>query len=100
MTRTDKIPSWLALTADGATITLSKASLFNGVTQDRLTLSSPTVSQVRRASQAGNGDDEQRELILLASLAQVSVAELEELRLKDYQRLQVAYFRLVQDDGV
>ena len=43
-------------------------------------------------------DAEERELQLFASLAQVSRQDLEGLKLSDYQRLQGAYFRLVQDD--
>ncbi|WP_434088991.1 phage tail assembly protein [Acinetobacter baumannii] len=44
------------------------------------------------------GDDEQRELNLFASLAEVGIKDLEGLALKDYGRLQNGYFRLVQDD--
>ena len=36
--------------------------------------------------------------MLFASLAQISAKDLEGMALKDYQRLQAGYFRLVQDD--
>ncbi|MOA56389.1 hypothetical protein D3C78_1803590 [compost metagenome] len=53
---------------------------------------------IRTAQSAASGDDEQRELNLFASLAEVGVKDLEGLSLKDYGRLQAGYFRLVQDD--
>lgn len=53
---------------------------------------------VRTAQAAANGDDEQRELNLFASLAEMGVRDLEGLSLKDYSRLQAGYFRLVRDD--
>ncbi|MNF11913.1 hypothetical protein D3C80_2132490 [compost metagenome] len=53
---------------------------------------------IRNAQVGGAKDDEQRELNLFASLAEVGVKDLEGLALKDYSRLQAGYFRLVQDD--
>ncbi|EJT83053.1 hypothetical protein PPS11_40405 [Pseudomonas putida S11] len=55
---------------------------------------------IRAAQKVGGDDDEQRELNLFASLAEVSAKDLEGMALKDYTRLQTAYFRLVQDDDV
>lgn len=92
-----KIPGWLSLSADGVVVKLTKPSEANGVQVDSLSLRSPTVRDVR-AAQSGSGDDEQRELNLFASLAEVGVKDLEGLALKDYSRLQAGYFRLVQDD--
>ncbi|WP_414158830.1 phage tail assembly protein [Pseudomonas sp. BNK-45] len=94
----DKTPSWMTLSSDSVMVALSKPVEMNGVVCDRLTLRSPTVRDVRAASAAGVGDDEQRELMLFASLAQISTKDLESMALKDYQRLQAGYFRLVQDD--
>ncbi|MFJ1244994.1 phage tail assembly protein [Bacillus amyloliquefaciens] len=37
---------------------------------------------------------------MFASLAEVGQKDLEGMTLKDYTRLQTAYFRLVQDDDV
>ncbi|MCT4497628.1 phage tail assembly protein [Pseudomonas sivasensis] len=94
------MPSWLVVDTEGAVVTLSKAYAFNDVKVDRLTLRAPTVRDVRAATSASNGDDEQRDTILLAELSESSTKDLEGLKLTDYQRLQAAYFRLVQDDGV
>ncbi|WP_294735786.1 phage tail assembly protein [uncultured Pseudomonas sp.] len=94
------MPSWLVVDNEGAVVTLSKAYDVNDIKIDRLTLRAPTVRDVRDASSASNGDDEQRETILLANLSESNIKDLEGLKLTDYQRLQAAYFRLVQDDGV
>lgn len=90
-------PTWMTLQADGVTVRLSKPSEANGVQVDQLSLRAPTVRDIRSA-QAGSGDEEQRELNLFASLAEVGVKDLEGLALKDYTRLQAGYFRLLQDD--
>ncbi|MBV6288528.1 phage tail assembly protein [Pseudomonas aegrilactucae] len=93
-----KMPSWLKLGADGVAVTLTRPSEANGIKVDSLSLRSPTVRDIRAAQSAASGDDEQRELNLFASLAEVGVKDLEGLALKDYSRLQAGYFRLVQDD--
>lgn len=95
-----KLPAWLTLTPESAAITLSKSYEINGVMLDRLTLRAPTVREVRAANAASAGDEEQRELNLFATLSESGIKDLEGLKLTDYQRLQAAYFRLVQDDGV
>ncbi|HWU84097.1 MAG TPA: phage tail assembly protein [Rhodocyclaceae bacterium] len=97
---TKKTPAWLILSADRVTVTLSKPTELNGVTVDTVSLRSPTVRDIRVAQQGAGDDDEQRELNLFASLAEVSAKDLEGMALKDYTRLQTAYFRLVQDDVV
>lgn len=96
----DETPTWLVVGTDGAIVTLSKAYDFKDMKLDRLPLRAPTVRDVRAATSASNGDDEQRETILLADLSESDTKDLEGLKLTDYQRLQAAYFRLVQDDGV
>lgn len=96
----DETPTWLVVGTDGAIVTLSKAYDFKDMKLDRLPLRAPTVRDVRAATSASNGDDEQRETILLANLSESDTKDLEGLTLTDYQRLQAAYFRLVQDDGV
>lgn len=93
-----KTPAWLAISADRVTVTLSKPTEANGVQVDKLTLRAPTVRDLRAAQQTGGADDEQRELNLFASLAEVGAKDLEGLTLRDYTRLQTGYFRLVQDD--
>lgn len=96
----DETPSWLVIGPDGAVVTLSRPSDFKDMKLDRLTLRAPTVRDVRAATSASNGDDDQRDTILLANLTESDTKDLEGLKLTDYQRLQAAYFRLVQDDGV
>ncbi|POA51189.1 MULTISPECIES: phage tail assembly protein [unclassified Pseudomonas] len=98
MTQVKKTPAWMNLTPDSVVVTLTKAVELNGVRCDTVTLRAPTVRDVRAANTAAGGDDEQRELALFASLAQVGSKDLEGMTLKDYQRLQAGYFRLVQDD--
>ncbi|UVK80693.1 phage tail assembly protein [Pseudomonas sichuanensis] len=93
-----KIPAFLTVAADRVTIRLSKPTECNGVQVDQLTLRAPTVRDIRAAQATGNDDDEQRELNLFASLAEVGAKDLEGMMLKDYSRLQAGYFRLVQDD--
>ncbi|PLV11335.1 phage tail assembly protein [Pseudomonas guariconensis] len=93
-----KIPAWMTLQADRVIVKLTKASEVNGVEVDTLTLRAPTVRDVRNAQATASGDDDQRELNLFASLCEVGVKDLEGLALKDYNRLQAGYFRLVQDD--
>lgn len=97
---TEKTPAWLSLSADRVSVTLSKPTELNGVTVDTVSLRSPTVRDIRAAQQGAGADDEQRELNLFASLAEVSTKDLEGMALKDYTRLQTGYFRLVQDDDV
>lgn len=94
------LPAWLSVTAENAVVSLSCPSEVNGVQTDKLTLRSPTVREVRAADRAAGGDDEQRELVLFAELAGAAIADLEGLKVVDYNRLQAGYFRLEQDDGV
>ena len=98
MAQAKKQPQWLTLSAERVTVRLSRASEANGVQVDSLSLRAPTVRDIRNAQSGGSGDDEQRELNLFASLAEVGIKDLEGLALKDYSRLQAGYFRLVQDD--
>lgn len=96
----NKTPAWLTIAADRVTVKLTKPAEANGVQVDQLSLRAPTVRDIRAAQQGAGVDDEQRELNLFASLAEVGVKDLEGLALKDYNRLQTGYFRLVQDDDV
>ncbi|WP_312392010.1 phage tail assembly protein [Pseudomonas sp.] len=97
MAQATKTPSWLVVTGDRVTVTLTMPIVANGIQVDKLSLRAPTVRDIRSA-QGGAGDEEQRELNLFASLAEVGVKDLEDMVLKDYTRLQAGYFRLVQDD--
>jgi hypothetical protein len=100
MTQASKNPSWLTVSADRIVVHLSKPTEANGLQVDSLSMRTPTVRDIRTAQSAAGGDDEQRELNLFASLAEIGTKDLEGLSLKDYGRLQAGYFRLVQDDEV
>lgn len=97
---TDVMPSWLLVTTDQAVVTLSCPTEINGVAVDKLPLRSPTVGDVRAANRDAAGDAEQRELVLFASLAGAPIADMEGLKLVDFNRLQAGYFRMDQDDGI
>ncbi|EKT4568617.1 phage tail assembly protein [Pseudomonas putida] len=91
-------PKYLKLTAENVTITLTKPTELNGIKLDTITLRAPTVRDMRISSQTSDGDDEQRELNLFASLAEVGVKDLEGLTYKDYNRISVGYTFLVRED--
>lgn len=91
------LPSWLRQGVDAVTVTLSRPEVFNGVKTNQLMLRAPTVRDMRGAQKLHPDDIEERELALFASLAQVAPADLEQLKLTDYNRIQEGYFRLVSD---
>ncbi|SFX86739.1 phage tail assembly protein [Pseudomonas sp. NFACC36] len=91
-------PSWMTLAADRVTVKLTVPLEANGVRVDTLSLRAPTVRDLRVARQTAPNDEEQQDLNLFASLAEVSTKDLDGMFLKDYARLQAGYFRLVQDD--
>jgi hypothetical protein len=97
---TDPLPSWLALSADGVTVTLKYPANFNGVLTDKLTMRAPSVKDVMAAKVAGGGDYEKMELNMFCSLLMATEAEITSLKYKDYKRLSAGYFRLVEDDEV
>jgi hypothetical protein len=92
------LPKYIKLESDRVTVTLTKPAELNGITQDQITLRAPTVRDIRNSSKVADGDEEERELNLFASLAEVGVKDLDGLAYKDYARLQSGYFRLVQED--
>ena len=92
------VPKYLKLTAENVTVTLTKPTEMNGIKVDTITLRAPTVRDMRMSSQTSDGDDEQRELNLFASLAEVSVKDLEGLTYKDYNRISTGYTFLVRED--
>ena len=91
-------PKYLKLTAESVTISLTKPTEMNGIKVDTITLRAPTVRDMRMSSQTSDGDDEQRELNLFASLAEVSAKDLEGLTYKDYNRISTGYTFLVRED--
>ncbi|PMZ74925.1 phage tail assembly protein [Pseudomonas sp. FW305-70] len=94
------LPKWLQLGSGIATVTLSRASQANGIQVDKLTLREPTVREMRAATLQGGSNEEEQEMVLFCSLASIGRADLEGLLMRDYRRLQTAYFRLGADDGV
>lgn len=93
-----KLPTWLALNDEGVSVTLRYPAELNSVKTNRLFLRAPTVRDVRAAQATAGNDAEQREMQLFAGLAEVSIKDLEGLKLLDYQRVQEGYFRLVSED--
>lgn len=98
--KTVVLPKWLQLNDGLASVTLSRPIQVAGVTVDRLTLREPTVKEMRAATLQSNGDDEELEMNLFCTLASVTKSDLEGLLMRDYRRLQTAYFRVGADDGV
>ena len=98
MTTTQKLPSWLELTEEGATITLRRAVEINQIKVNRVSLRAPTVKDVQQATVQSGGDAEKRELILFASLTASGDKDISAMTIVDYNRLQAGYFRLVEDD--
>ncbi|WP_411386985.1 phage tail assembly protein [Pseudomonas sp. MPB03] len=93
-----KIPSWMTLTADRVTVKLSVPSEANGVRVDTLSLRAPTVRDLRNAREAFPSDEEKQDEYLYTSLAEIGIKDLDGLFVKDLNRLQAGYFRLVHDD--
>jgi len=93
-----KLPSWLELTEEGATITLRKPVEINQIKVNRVSLRAPTVKDVQQATVQSGGDAEKREMILFASLTQAGDKDIAGMTVVDYNRLQAGYFRLVEDD--
>lgn len=89
----------IAESPDQITVQLATPTEVNGVAVDRLTLRAPTVLDSRAARKVGGDDDERTELVLFANLAGCGPGDLERMRLKDYTRVQDAYFRLLADDA-
>jgi len=94
------LPKWLQLGDGIATVILSKPSEANGIKVDKLILREPTVREMRAATLHVCSNEEEQEMVLFCSLASIGRADLEGLLMRDYRRLQTAYFRLGADDGV
>jgi len=94
----EPIPSWMKIDAQGVTVKLTVPSKINGIEVDTIRLRSPTLKEVRAAQKANPGEDEKMELMLFSSLAEAGPSDLEGLKLKDYVRVQNAYFRMGEDD--
>lgn len=68
---------------------------FNGVKSDTLILREPTVGDSLDIQKLAATDDDQREVMMLARLADVSPEDLRGMSMKDFRRLQKGYLRLV-----
>ena len=76
-----KLPSWLTVEADSATITLTRPSDVNGVKVDQLTLRAPTLREVRASDAIGGDDAVLCEVTLFASLADAGTTDIEDSNL-------------------
>jgi hypothetical protein len=94
----DALPTWLAVTDAGVTITLSSPRPFNGITVEKLHMRSPSVREVRACQKAHPADELAVDAMLFSSLMDIPEKELMELTLKDYERVKRGYFRLVDED--
>lgn len=95
-----KIPDWMTIDHDSATIRLRHPRDLSGVKTDRIRMVSPSIKMVRVCRAAHPKDEEAEELMLFSSMSQLPVEDLEKLDIKDYGRLQQGYFRLHTDDGL
>ena len=94
----DPIPSWMVIDAQGVKVKLTVPSKINGLEVDSIYMRSPTLKEVRDSQKANKGDEEAVEMMLFSSLATAGPGDLEGLKLKDYVRVQTAYFRMGDDD--
>lgn len=85
----DKNPEWLTVGDDFADVTLASAMEVAGAKVAVIRMREPTVADQRAASRAKGGDAEQ-EVALLSNLCEVSPADIDRLKLRDYKRLQTA----------
>lgn len=94
----NKIPSWMTLAVDRVTVKLSVPTEANGVRVDTLSLRAPTVRDLRNARQAFPNDEEKQDEFLYTSLAEIGTKDIDNMLVKDLNRLQAGYFRLVRED--
>lgn len=91
-------PSWMQVDESGALVTLSQPTSVNGVMVNSIRLRSPTVREWRAANAVHGSDSVAVEIMLFSSLADLGPNDLEGFLMKDYDRVQAAYFRVVADD--
>jgi hypothetical protein len=92
------IPAWLVVGDAGAKVTLSTPIEVLQIRTETLHLRTPTVRDLRTCQKAHPGDEIAVDALLFASLAEVNVKDIENLSLKDYERVKYGYFRLVEED--
>jgi hypothetical protein len=90
---------YLKLDASGETvhITLSKPLQINGVRQKTLHMRTPTIGDVRAAQKQGQGDKEEEEFLLFASLMDCGIDDIHRISVRDYKRVNDGYFRLTDE---
>jgi len=94
------LPKWLEMNDDGVTVTLAYKSNISGVLVDKLAMRAPSVKDMEAAKAAGGGEYDKMEKNLFCSLLMATEADLAGLKIKDYNRLQAGYFRLVEEDDL
>lgn len=94
------LPSWLQLSDNGAVIRFKGKATVCSVEVDQVIMRAPTIKDIRAAKKVAGDDEDSADDVLFASLIGASQADVEGLQVVDYNRLQRAYFRLVQDDGL
>ncbi len=77
----------------------------NGVKTDTIVLREPTVGDSLDVQKLAPNDDDQREVLMLARLADISPEDLKRMGMKDFRRMQKGYLRLVavgegEDEGI
>lgn len=92
------VQSWLQVNDDSVVVTLKGAVEIAGVKVEKLTMRAPTVRDQRAATATAKGDYEQIEVNMLCSLLTATEQELSSLSVRNYNRLQAGYFRLVEED--
>lgn len=92
------VQSWLEVNDDSVVVTLKGAVEIAGVKVEKLTMRAPTVRDQRAATATAKGDYEQIEVNMLCSLLTATEQELSSLSVRNYNRLQAGYFRLVEED--
>lgn len=93
------LPAWISdLDGEGVTVQLSVKATINSVEVDSVRLRSPTLAEVRKVQKMNKGDPDAVELQLFASLIDAPPADIAALKLKDYNRVNIAYFRMVEED--
>jgi hypothetical protein len=75
---------------EGADITLSKSVTIDGTEVKALRMREPTVKDQRAARRLAE-DPEETEVTLFSSLCGVTADTINNLKMRDYQRLQAAY---------
>lgn len=93
------VPSYLELHADKVIISLAVPVELGGVRRDKIVMRTPSLKDIELAD-LQEPDDSKREYdkLVFSSLTEVPEADWGNLSLKDWGRVQAAYFRLIGED--